>query len=306
MSTMKPDFKGTPKAGGTYRIVNTRNGKTYYGSARNFQTRYKTHLRDLMKNRHCNLHLQNAWNLDSTGFIFEVLEVLGTKQEWLDAEQVLLDQYWDGCVNCYNIRKTPWSRDGIPSKDPESTSRKMQSSRKGYHHPEETKRKIEDANKVSLLGKVQSDATKQKRIASLTGQRRSEESKGKMRIAQKGRVVSLETRARQRAAKLGIASPKKGIPSGVPAWNKGLKGPPPANKGLPGLRGMQSATAKVYEGIRLASPDGTIYTRIECLTVFAREHGLSAGLGNLCGVLGGKVKSYKGWHLLPPMGSTGS
>ena len=45
-----------------YAILNIINGKSYIGSAINFDRRKKTHLRLLNKNSHHSIKLQNAYN----------------------------------------------------------------------------------------------------------------------------------------------------------------------------------------------------------------------------------------------------
>lgn len=47
---------------GVYQIYNTETNKRYIGSSIDVQRRLKEHLRNLKANRHCNQHLQNAWN----------------------------------------------------------------------------------------------------------------------------------------------------------------------------------------------------------------------------------------------------
>lgn len=116
---METVYNNNSKTGGTYKITNRTNGKAYYGSAKCFQVRASQHNRELLKGKHGNKHLQSAFNLTPDAFVFEVIQVIeGTKQDRLDAEQKLLDQFWDGCVNCYNIEKTAWSREGKKSKNP--------------------------------------------------------------------------------------------------------------------------------------------------------------------------------------------
>ena len=48
---------------GIYIIVNTLNGKVYIGQTVDIETRWKKHINDLKGNRHCNFHLQRAWNV---------------------------------------------------------------------------------------------------------------------------------------------------------------------------------------------------------------------------------------------------
>ena len=45
-----------------YQIYCSENGKSYIGQTVNFTARQNRHLRELRKNIHCNLALQNAFN----------------------------------------------------------------------------------------------------------------------------------------------------------------------------------------------------------------------------------------------------
>lgn len=47
---------------GIYKITNVINEKIYIGQAIDIEIRWKRHINDLKSNRHCNHHLQRAWN----------------------------------------------------------------------------------------------------------------------------------------------------------------------------------------------------------------------------------------------------
>lgn len=87
---------------GIYFIKNLKNNKLYVGSAQDFDVRWYRHKRELNLNiHHCQL-LQEAWNEDGCdSFIFERVEYVN-KELLIKAEQIYLDNYWDGGVNCYN------------------------------------------------------------------------------------------------------------------------------------------------------------------------------------------------------------
>lgn len=76
---------------GIYRIKNKTNGKCYYGSSKNIERRWKTHLNQLRNNKHINSFLQNAWNkYGEDNFIFEIVEecelegLFGIEQKYID------------------------------------------------------------------------------------------------------------------------------------------------------------------------------------------------------------------------------
>lgn len=61
---------------GVYCIRNVKNGKRYVGSAaKSLLGRWKQHKNNLVNNRHCNTHLQRAWNkCGPRAFVFQILE----------------------------------------------------------------------------------------------------------------------------------------------------------------------------------------------------------------------------------------
>lgn len=78
---------------GIYAIENIKNSKQYIGSTLNFGKRWSYHKWQLKSNRHPNIYLQNAWNLDKEGsFEFKILEevhnpklLIETEQKWFNA-----------------------------------------------------------------------------------------------------------------------------------------------------------------------------------------------------------------------------
>ena len=124
----------------TYKITNTENEKTYYGSScRTGRTRWNEHKRELRMNKHENGHLQNSWNKwGSDAFEFEVISSFENKKQMLEAEQALIDEYYgDGCYNICEIAEHPPSWEG-------------------KKHTEESKRKIGKAGR----GRVWSDESR--------------------------------------------------------------------------------------------------------------------------------------------------
>jgi len=100
---------------GIYRIKNLVNDKSYYGSSKNIEKRWKTHLNQLRNKKHINCILQNAWNkYGEDNFIFEIVEECEL-EKLFDTEQ----KYIDTCGD-YNIGLKASGGDNIsknPNKD---------------------------------------------------------------------------------------------------------------------------------------------------------------------------------------------
>lgn len=80
---------------GVYTITNTINGKLYVGSTNNsFYERWRTHLKDLKKNKHHSKKLQRSVNKHGlNNFKFEILEV--TESE----HTISVEKYWLNILN---------------------------------------------------------------------------------------------------------------------------------------------------------------------------------------------------------------
>ena len=75
------------KTPGIYALVNTVNGKRYYGSSENCEHRFKVHVKELRAGRHVNRKLLNAWaKYGPDAFRFEVVEVVAVLEELLVRE----------------------------------------------------------------------------------------------------------------------------------------------------------------------------------------------------------------------------
>lgn len=90
---------------GIYRIVNTKNGKSYIGSSKNIIRRWYIHKSALKHNRHHCIYLQRSWNKhgEST-FKFDIVKEMDhpTEQQLFEEElkhiKELLPQYNVGAV----------------------------------------------------------------------------------------------------------------------------------------------------------------------------------------------------------------
>ena len=187
---------------GIYGILNTRNEKIYVGQSRDIQSRKKSHKYTLENGRHCNIHLQRAYNKDKEFFKFRILEECLSNV--LNEKEVVWINTFGGIDsnNNYNL--------GMVS---------------GGEHSKETKEKMSLAAK----GKVKSEAhkhkisivRKDKSYTEIYGKRAATEIL-KRSNSHKGKIPWNKglTKADPR-----VANNCRNLPSnnGVPAWNKGLK-----------------------------------------------------------------------------------
>lgn len=142
---------------GIYKIINKVTNKYYIGSSIEIENRLVHHTNQLKGNRHCNIHLQNAWNkYNPDNFEFTILEELPDLDivEIRNIEQQYLDNSdWDHLYNiAKNVEKPCLNR--IFSKE---TREKISKANTGRTHSEETKLKIGLKHK----GKIISDHAKE-------------------------------------------------------------------------------------------------------------------------------------------------
>lgn len=143
---------------GIYQIYNPINNKRYIGSSINVERRLKEHLRNLEKNRHCNDHLQSAYNKYKDVLQFQFLEEC-EPDECLIFEQYYLDYYKSYIREFgYNI-------------DPEAKYA-------GKHLSEETKEKI---RQKALCKKISKETIEKIRLKNLGKKRPKQSDKMKNR-----------------------------------------------------------------------------------------------------------------------------
>ena len=80
---------------GVYMILNKVNNKFYIGSTHvSFKSRFQSHKSDLRSKRHCNAHLQRAYDkYGEKNFSFLILEVVKDYEKILEREQDYLDYF---------------------------------------------------------------------------------------------------------------------------------------------------------------------------------------------------------------------
>jgi predicted GIY-YIG superfamily endonuclease len=93
---------------GIYRILNTKNSKSYIGSSVNIESRWKQHINSLKAGKHRNQYLQRSFNEHGIEiFSFSVVEIT-SKKELLEREKYWMD-FYKSCDNKlgYNLYKDP-------------------------------------------------------------------------------------------------------------------------------------------------------------------------------------------------------
>lgn len=80
---------------GIYYIKNLINGKLYIGSSKNLYERFLSHIKTLLKNKHCNIYLQNSFNKNKENFVFGVFEDYNFEGQdvLIKREQYYLDKF---------------------------------------------------------------------------------------------------------------------------------------------------------------------------------------------------------------------
>lgn len=165
-------------------------GRLYYGSAVDFQKRWKKHLEFLRIGKHHNIKLQRAWNKHGPDFFtFYVVEIVQDLDKLLEREQRWLDFVFSTEGWCYNICKTAGSQRGMKrsaeTKAKISAASKIRSPaarmRMGQAYrnrtPETNARLVE-----SLRNRVVSQETRQKMSKSQKGRKHTQLSKGRIAL----------------------------------------------------------------------------------------------------------------------------
>lgn len=80
-----------PIKSGIYKILNTKNGKCYIGSAVYIATRIATHRSSLRKNKHQSRHLQASWNKYGGWFFEFIILERCEKDKLVEREQFYID-----------------------------------------------------------------------------------------------------------------------------------------------------------------------------------------------------------------------
>lgn len=152
------------KLPGIYKITNVINGKIYIGSAVNcFRRLFNEHLKDLIKNKHINTHLQRAFNkYGKENFNFEVLEYVIDKDDLIKREQYYFNTILFATEkndkfkkNSYNIARIAGSCLGTKRSEEckEKASERMKGKNVGENNPNYNN-KWSDEQKKNLSNKL--------------------------------------------------------------------------------------------------------------------------------------------------------
>lgn len=315
------------KLPGIYKIINTHTNRIYIGQCKSFQERWHGHSCSLRKQKHQNKFLQNDYNkcvkeLGHDNFIeFHVLEIMenSSKEERNKKEEEYISQFFDKQNSCYNFKEKTESADrSCRSFTPEETKEKVSASMKKAWSEKTPEQRQEIANKIGAAHKgkkLSFEHIEKSRLANLG---RIPWNKGIEWSEMKGENHPLFGTTMSEETKQKI---RDSVVDRIP-WNKGITGytmPPCSEEKKKKIgdahRGRKltlehiekvKATRKtikinykvrVYDDIKLQSPNGTVYTRVENLTEFSKTHDLNFKL--LWKLLNNKTPSHYGWRLIP-------
>lgn len=188
---------------GVYRIVNTTNGRCYFGSAVNFHRRAITHVHALRNGNSHSKKLQAAWNkYGESSFKFEVVLVCA-RRDAVMYEQIVIDMM-NAANTGYNVAPVAGSMLGV-KKSKESIERTA-SKLRGRKLSDEHVRKISEFQR----GRPHSDEHIRKVAESNRGKKRTPDQIQLFSEVQKGKRLSDETRRILREQRIGIKRPEVG------------------------------------------------------------------------------------------------
>lgn len=188
------------KIGGIYKIQHIESGKLYVGSAKNIESRWGEHFRQLRRGVHHSAKLQRAWNkYGSEMFSFSVLEEVKDPSKLLEREQFWIDST-NAVKSGYNI--TPTAGSLLGHKMAEESKERMRIAATGHIKSPEHRKSLSIVN----TGKVMSEEARQKMREAKLGKKRaphSDATRAKMSAKKIGKCPSEETRSKMAAAKFG-------------------------------------------------------------------------------------------------------
>ena len=151
-------MKDITKISGIYKIVNRIDGKYYVGSSQDIGKRWKSHVNELKRNRHWNIHLQRSWNkYGNENFKFVICKECPVYRLF-ECEQEELNRIT--VETSYNINLSSFSpmRGKHHSKD---SKLKLSISHKGKLRSEEHRLNLSKSLKGKYVGKLHPQFGKQ-------------------------------------------------------------------------------------------------------------------------------------------------
>jgi len=175
---------------GVYMIKNIVNNKQYIGSSKNINERWVKHKFTLNNKKHCNKHLNSAWNkYGEDNFIFSVIEYVEL-DKLIEREQYYID-YYDACNKNVGYNIAPKAGTNLGWQPSKKTRKKMSDSAKRKPPiSEETRKKLSIArmgNKNAC--RIVSDEERKKISESHIGINRGE--KNGMSITNRNEIIKM-------------------------------------------------------------------------------------------------------------------
>ena len=189
--------RGITKISGIYKIINKIDGKYYVGSSQDINKRWNSHLNELNRDNHWNIHLQRAWNkYGKNSFDFTIYNECSVN-DLFECEQSELNICKMDVNSCYNINFDAYSP------------------MRGRKHTIESKLKM----KESHSGKIRSIEHCKNLSLALSGRFMGSDHRGfnipltnahkmKISLSNSGKIRTDETRKKMSLAKSGINSYK--------------------------------------------------------------------------------------------------
>ena len=261
--------------GGIYKIINKIDGKYYIGRTNHFNLRWRQHCNELNRGNHHNQHLQNAWNkYGQNNFEFVITDNIIDQKSQIFAEQQHINRFIEdrknGVDNCYNFSES--------SKGPMLFGNK--NGMHGKKHSDATKEKISKINK----GRVFSNETNQLwseqrkgRKPWCTGKKMSVEHCEKLSKLFTGRKHSVETKKKISIAQIGKKNHRFGKR--------------PSDEQIQKMRDKtMDKTVYIWRNDELSITE--TLTRVEMQVKYQFTP------SNVCLLVSGKKKYYKGWKII--------
>lgn len=126
------DLQSLPTSSGIYYLQNINNNKIYIGKSVNIRKRVSRHNGELSKNKHCNPHLQYAWNIDGRdNFIAGVLELCD--KELLSLKEIEYIQSYNASSMLYGYNLTDGGEGALGREVSTETREKIRSKQPDFH-----------------------------------------------------------------------------------------------------------------------------------------------------------------------------